>query len=99
MTPTRYQLTPVPFTAVDFSDPFWAPRIETNRAASIPHIYRKLEETGRISAFDLNFERPRSVQRLCQMHSLDFLTPCQICNRARHLQDRLLCKSDCYEHK
>ena len=58
MTPTRYQLTPVPFTAVHFSDPFWTPRIETNRTATIPHIYYKLEETGRISAFDLNFERP-----------------------------------------
>jgi DUF1680 family protein len=58
MTPIRYQLTPVPFTAVHFSDPFWAPRIETNRAATIPHVYRKLEETGRISAFHLNFERP-----------------------------------------
>jgi uncharacterized protein len=56
--PTKYQLTPVPFTAVHFSDLFWAPRIETNRAATILHIYRKLEETGRISAFDLNFERP-----------------------------------------
>jgi hypothetical protein len=38
MTPTRYQLTPVPFTAVQFSDPFWAPRIETNRAATLLHI-------------------------------------------------------------
>ena len=58
MITTRYQLTPVPFSAVQFSDPFWAPRIETNRAATIPHVYNKLEETGRISAFDLNFERP-----------------------------------------
>ena len=58
MITTRYQLTPVPFTAVQFSDPFWAPRIETNRAATIPHVYRKLEGTGRVSAFDLNFERP-----------------------------------------
>jgi hypothetical protein len=58
MTPVRYQLIPVPFTAVHFSDSFWAPRIETNRTATIPQIYRKLEETGRISAFDLNFARP-----------------------------------------
>jgi len=58
MTTTRYQLTQVPLTAVHFSDPFWAPRIETNRAATIPHIYDRLEETGRIGAFDLNFERP-----------------------------------------
>jgi DUF1680 family protein len=58
MTSTKYQLIPVPFTAVHFSDSFWAPRLETNRLASIPHIYHKLEETGRISAFDLDFERP-----------------------------------------
>jgi hypothetical protein len=58
MTPARYQLTPIPFTAVQFSDPFWALRIQTNRAATIPHIYRKLEKTGRIGAFDLAFERP-----------------------------------------
>lgn len=58
MTSARKGLTPVPFTAVRFTDSFWAPRIETNRTATIPHIFRKLEETGRISAFDLNFERP-----------------------------------------
>ena len=58
MASAKYQLTPVPFTAVRFNDPFWAPRIATNRTATIPHIYRKLEETGRISAFDLDFDRP-----------------------------------------
>ncbi len=58
MPSAKRKLTPVPFTAVRFQDSFWAPRIETNRKATIPHIYRKLEETGRISAFDLNFERP-----------------------------------------
>lgn len=51
-------LRPVPFTQVRFHDSFWAPRIEVNRKATIPHIYRKLVETGRIDAFDLNFERP-----------------------------------------
>lgn len=58
MTSAQCKLTPVPFTAVHFTDSFWAPRIETNRTATIPHIYHKLEETGRISAFDLNFARP-----------------------------------------
>ena len=48
---------PVPFTDVHFDDVFWAPRIETNRKVTLPHIYRMLEETGRIGAFDLNFER------------------------------------------
>lgn len=58
MTPTKDLPNPVHFTAVHFSDSFWAPRIETNLTATIPHIYRKLEETGRISAFDLNYDHP-----------------------------------------
>ena len=32
MIPARYQLTPGPFTAVHFSDPLWAPRIDTGGA-------------------------------------------------------------------
>jgi DUF1680 family protein len=51
-------LTPLPFTAVAFDDEFWAPRLETNRALTIPHIYHQLEQTGRLAAFDLAFERP-----------------------------------------
>jgi DUF1680 family protein len=58
MASVKYKLTPVPFTAVRINDAFWAPRIEINRTATIPHIYHKLEETERISAFDLSFERP-----------------------------------------
>src|SRR4030042_6219323 len=58
MTTAKATLTPVPFTQVKFDDAFWAPRMEVNRMVTIPHIYRKLEETGRISAFDLNFQRP-----------------------------------------
>lgn len=52
------KLSPVSFTQVSFTDAFWAPRIETNRKATLSHIYNRLEETGRIGAFDLNFERP-----------------------------------------
>jgi uncharacterized protein len=58
MSAPQQQLTPVSYKHVRFGDGFWAPRIATNRTVTIPHIYRKLEETGRISAFDLNFERP-----------------------------------------
>lgn len=58
MNSVKRQLSPVLFTQLRFTDDFWAPRIEINRTRTIPHIYRKLEETGRISAFDLNFERP-----------------------------------------
>ncbi len=57
MNSVKRQLTPLPFTQVHFTDTFWQPRMEVNRTATIPHIYRKLEETGRISAFDLDFER------------------------------------------
>ena len=54
----RRQLTPVSFADVRLDDPFWAPRQETNRAVSIPHMHQMLADTGRIGAFDLNFERP-----------------------------------------
>jgi DUF1680 family protein len=46
-----YPITPVPFTAVRITDGFWAPRIETNRRVTIPAIFRKCEETGRIDNF------------------------------------------------
>jgi DUF1680 family protein len=58
MPSAQRNLIPVPFTQVRFTDAFWAPRQETNRSVTLQHIYQMLEETGRISAFDLNFERP-----------------------------------------
>ncbi len=63
MSATSRLLEPVHFTRVQFTDAFWAPRIETNRTVTLQHIHRKLEETGRISAFDLNFTRkvPSSI--------------------------------------
>ena len=57
-TSTKRMLEPVPFTNIQFTDAFWAPRIEVNRRVSLRHIHRKLVETGRIDAFDLNFTRP-----------------------------------------
>jgi len=59
----KRQLTPVPFTQVTLDDPFWAPRQEINRRVSIPHMHQMLVDTGRIGAFDLNFERavPSSI--------------------------------------
>ncbi|MGZ5496039.1 MAG: glycoside hydrolase family 127 protein, partial [Candidatus Aminicenantales bacterium] len=44
-------IKPVPFTAVKLTDAFWAPRIETNRTVTIPAIFKKCEETGRIDNF------------------------------------------------
>src|SRR5512136_2261319 len=46
-----YPIKPVPFTAVRVTDGFWAPRIETNRAVTIPAIFKKCEQTGRIDNF------------------------------------------------
>jgi DUF1680 family protein len=57
MSSVQRKLRPVPFTQVHFNDVFWSPRIETNRKVTIPHIYQKLVETERVSAFDLKFTR------------------------------------------
>ena len=46
-----YPIKQVPFTDVRPSDCFWTPRIETNRAVTIPHAFKKCEQTGRISNF------------------------------------------------
>ena len=58
MNTVKHQLEPIPFTQVTFDGGFWGPRLEVNRTVTIPHIYQQCEATGRISAFDLNFERP-----------------------------------------
>jgi DUF1680 family protein len=54
-----YPFQPVPFTVVHLTDSFWAPRIETNRLATIPYAFGKCEETGRMD----NFIRAAAVLR------------------------------------
>ena len=46
-----YPIAPLPFTAVTIDDAFWSPRIETNRAVTVPYDFAKCEETGRIANF------------------------------------------------
>ena len=46
-----YPIQPVPFTAVAVDDVFWAPKIETNRAVTIPFALKMNEETGRVNNF------------------------------------------------
>ena len=41
----------MPFTAVQLADPFWAPRIETNRQVSIPFAFQQCELSGRMDNF------------------------------------------------
>jgi uncharacterized protein len=54
-----YPFKPVPFTAVHLDDAFWAPRLETNCATTIPYAFGKCEESGRMN----NFERAAAVLR------------------------------------
>lgn len=63
MPTIKHQLEPIPFTSVTFEDAFWFPLIELNWTVTIPHIYQHCEATGRVSAFDLNFQRllPASI--------------------------------------
>ncbi len=52
---------PVPLEKIRIDDSFWAPRLETNRRVTLPWIHRRLEETGRLAAFDLKWRpgKPR----------------------------------------
>ena len=54
-----YPIRPVPFYDVAVDDEFWAPRVEKNRAVSIPHIMRENERTGRVA----NFEKAAGLKK------------------------------------
>ena len=43
-----YPVQPVDFTKVILKDEFWTPRLEMNRAVTIPFAFLKNEETGRV---------------------------------------------------
>jgi DUF1680 family protein/peptidoglycan/xylan/chitin deacetylase (PgdA/CDA1 family) len=46
-----YPITPVPASQVKLTDTFWAPKLETNRRVTIPHIMRENETSGRVDNF------------------------------------------------
>jgi DUF1680 family protein len=48
-----YAYSAVPITAVKVTDGFWAPRLETNRAVTIPFALEQSESTGRIKNFEI----------------------------------------------
>ena len=50
-TERDYPIHPVPAHEVRFQDAFWAPRIETNRTATIPLSFQMCEDTHRIENF------------------------------------------------
>lgn len=48
-------LQPVAFTDVRIGGRFWAPRLEVNRTATLPHEYEQCEQTGRVDGFRLQW--------------------------------------------
>lgn len=46
---STYPIQPVSEGAVHFTDSFWSERVETNREVTLPHVLRRLRETGRIA--------------------------------------------------
>ncbi len=48
---TDYPITPLHFRQVSLTDSFWLPRLETNRTVTIPSVFRKCEESGRVDNF------------------------------------------------
>lgn len=48
-----YPYKPVPFTKVKFTDSFWLPRMEINRAKTIPFAFKMCEDTHRIENFKI----------------------------------------------
>ena len=46
-----YPVQPVPFTAVQLTDAFWAPKIKTNAETTIPFAFGQCETSGRVDNF------------------------------------------------
>ena len=57
--PRDYPIKGVPFTDVHLDDVFWAPRLETNRAVTIPYAFGQCNASGRMD----NFDRAAAVLR------------------------------------
>lgn len=52
-TTADYSYNPVSFTAVNIKGGFWQPRMDTNRAVTIPYCFEKCEQTHRIANFEI----------------------------------------------
>lgn len=65
----RYPIQAIPFHQVKLQDKFWAPRIETVRKVTIPHVFRKNQETGRVKNFQL--AASSNPDRVCSVFPFD----------------------------
>ena len=50
-TRVDYPIAPVSFRCVAFEDRFWVPRLSTARTVTIPAIFKKCEDSGRVDNF------------------------------------------------
>ncbi len=68
-----YPVKPVAFTDVHLNDAFWAPRLETNRSVTIPHIFKEDQQTNRIKNFELAKEAQAGAKDLkfCTSYPFD----------------------------
>lgn len=63
-----YTIKPVSFTKVKFDDSFWSPRIETNRAVTIPASFKRCETTGRVKNFEMAAQK---TGKFCTVYPFD----------------------------
>ena len=56
MSLPNHKRTPVPFTQVSIQDAFWRPRMAANRERGLVAVYQQLKETGRLAAYDLDWQ-------------------------------------------
>ena len=55
---TKAMLRAVPFTAVEFHDLFWAPRLAAVRARTVPILFRRCVDAGMIKSLDVDTPPP-----------------------------------------
>lgn len=61
--PSRdYPLHALPFTQIKIEDTFWAPRLRTNRAVTLPHCIAKVAEEGALHNLELAARRKEGEQ-------------------------------------
>lgn len=55
MPPLLQKSIPVALQQVEIQDAFWSPKLQVNREVTIPTIYQRCKETGRLDAWKLNW--------------------------------------------
>ncbi|RKX28254.1 MAG: glycoside hydrolase family 127 protein, partial [Verrucomicrobia bacterium] len=87
------RLTPGPLAVFRWEPGFWHDRVATNRRSTVPVCYRKLEETGRIENWRLDWqpdqERPHFFWDSDCAKWIEAAAYCLATRRDRRLEDRI----------